>query len=174
MSWRDTPRTFELEQESESDSALREEMRSLLGAGPRKPVEAAPPSPELILLAEDLRREAKRRNHTARKQTSWMLMAAAVPFALILSGVSVWGVSQKHKADHYAQAMRLKDAEIQRMAAASQPPPVPAARPAMVNTFQVASHPVLPKPKQQGKELIIPVERSVEPLANDTQRVKTH
>ena len=173
MSWRDHSRTPELELESAEDSALREEMRALLGAGPRIAAEAVP-SPELILLAEDLRREAKRRKHTSRKQNSWMLMAAALPFALVLGGVSVWGVTQKHKADHYAYAMQLKDAQIQRMAAAAKAPAQAQPSPAMVNSFQLASHTLAPKSKQQGKELIIPVERSAEPLLNDTQRVKSH
>ena len=150
-------------------------MRSLLGFEPRNYFESEP-TPELNLLADDLRREATRRNRTARKEHSWMLMAAALPFALILTGVGAWGVNQKHKADGYAAVMQSKDAELQRMAATLQTVAATAAAPSQAlapATLQMASH-ALPKPKLKGKELIIPVERTAEPLANDTQRVKGH
>ena len=170
MSWLDPARTHE----AENDSALREEMRALLGVGPRNYFESEP-SPELNLLAEDLRREAKRRNHTTRKEHSWMLLAAALPVALVLAGVGSWGVAQKHKADRYAAAIQLKEAEIQRLATAvkAQEGPAAPARSLAPAPLQLASH-ALPKPRTKGKELIIPVERSAEPLANDTQRVKGH
>ena len=171
MSWHDQARTHE----AEADSELREEMRSLLGCGPRKPVEART-SPEMILLADDLRREAKRRNHTVRKQSSWMLMAAALPFALVLGGLGAWGVGQKHRADRYATTVQQKDAELQRMATAFKAPLgiAPPAKATVVNTFQLATRTLTPKAKSQGKELIIPVERSPEALVTDTQRVKAH
>lgn len=171
MSWHDPARTLE----PEADAALREEMRSLLGFVPRNYFESEP-SAELMLLADDLRREAKRRNHTARKQHSWMLMAAALPLALMVAGVGAWGVTQKHKADSYAAAMQAKEAELQRMAAtlkATEGPSAPS-RTVASEPLQLASRSTAPKPKLKGKELIIPVERTAEPLANDTQRVKGH
>jgi hypothetical protein len=170
MSWHDSARTLEPIEES----ALRDELRDLLGAGPRNYFESEP-SPELNLLADDLRREAKRRNHTARKQHSWMLLAAALPFALALGAVSVWGLGQKHKAEGYAMAVRQKEVEIQRLAQAVRPQPAANApvRTLVLNA-QVASRSGSPNLKRKAKELIIPVERSPEPLSNDTQRVKGH
>jgi hypothetical protein len=169
MSWHDPART----PEPDADALLREELRALLAVGPRNEFEVEA-TPELILLADDLRREAKRRNRTTRKQHSWMLMAAALPFALVLGGVSAWGVAQKHKAEGYAAAIQQKDAELQRMAAASRPRPIAPAQstalaPAVV---QVASH--APKARPKGMELVIPVERSAQPILNDTQQVKGH
>ena len=105
MSWHDSDRIFE----ADADAALREELRALLGVGPRNEFEVEV-TPELMLLADDLRREALRRNRTARKQNSWMLLAAALPFALLLGGVSVWGVAQKHRAEGYAASVQQKDA----------------------------------------------------------------
>ena len=170
MSWHDPARTLE----PDADAALRDELRALLGVRPRNEFELEP-TPELVLLADDLRREAKRRNHTARKQHSWMLLAAALPFALVLGGVGTWGLAQKHKAESYAAAIQAKDAELQRLAAASRvqaapsaPSTAPAPAPAVV---QMASH--APR-KRKGMELVIPVERSPQPLLNDTQQVKGH
>jgi hypothetical protein len=176
MSWHDPARTLE----PEADTALRNELRELLGFPEPEALRfEAEPTPELILLADDLRREATRRNHTARKQRSWMLVAAALPFALALGGVGVWGVGQKHKADHLAAAVAHQEAEIQQLAAAvHQPQPaqaipaqVPAAkgqRPAQVLLLGQAS------PRNKPKELVIPVQRSAEPAATDTERVKAH
>jgi hypothetical protein len=170
MSWHDSARTLE----SDTDSALREELRGLLGVRPRTNYFEAEASPELILLADDLRREAKRRNHTARKQHSWMLLAAALPVALALGGISTWGMTQKHRADAYASAVQQKDTELQRLAATLKAQGVVAPSLALApENLQLASH-IAPKPKQRGKELIIPVERSAEPLTNDTQQVKGH
>jgi hypothetical protein len=170
MSWHDSARTLE----PDADSALREELRGLLGVRPRTSYFETEPSPELMLLADDLRREAKRRNHTARKQHSWMLMAAALPVALALGGISTWGMQQKHRADAFASAVQRQETELQRMAATLLK--VQGAAPSQAlapETLQLASS-AKPKPKRRGKELIIPVERSAEPLANDTQQVKGH
>ena len=171
MSWHDSDRIFE----ADADAALREELRALLGVGPRNEFEVEV-TPELMLLADDLRREALRRNRTARKQNSWMLLAAALPFALLLGGVSVWGVAQKHRAEGYAASVQQKDAEIQRLATATRPqnlPAAPSAAPsAAPGVLQLASH--APKARTRGMELIIPVERTPQPLQSDTQRVKGH
>ena len=185
MSWHDPARSLE----SEADSALRNELRGLLGiAAPPSSYFEAEPTPELILLADDLRREAQRRNRTARKRSSWMLLAAAAPFALAMGGMGVWGVSQMHKADRLAATVAHEETELHRLALAmaeqSRPQPqVPGAQlpvqgpggpaaksqPAQVLLLGEAA----PR-KARPKELVIPVERSPEPSPSDTQRVKSH
>ena len=102
-----------------------------------------------------------------------MLLAAALPFALVLGGVGTWGVAQKHKAESYAAAIQAKDAELQRLAAANRVLTVPAATTLapVPSLGQMASR--APR-KHKGMELIIPVERSPQPLLNDTQQVKGH
>lgn len=167
MSWHDPARS----QEPETDAALREELRGLLGIGPRNTFELEPTA-ELIRLADDLRREATRRNHTARKQHSWMLMAAALPLALMLVGVGSWGFSQKTKADSLAAANSQKDATIQRLAAAAAPAAPASATPAPV--LRVEDRKVAGAPKPKPKELVIPVEPSASPLTHDTTQVKGH
>jgi outer membrane murein-binding lipoprotein Lpp len=173
MSWHDPARSLE----PESETALRNELRGLLGMpAPATSYFETEPTPELIQLADDLKREAQRRNRTFRKRNSWMLLAAALPFALALGGVGVWGVGQKHKVDQLAAAVAQQQAQIQRLAATQQqaqpanPAPVtaPAARtqpPQVMLVGQAA-------PRKKPKELVIPVQRSAEPNANDTQRVK--
>jgi outer membrane murein-binding lipoprotein Lpp len=177
MSWHDPARALE----PESDTALRNELRGLLGLPePETSYFEAEPTPELIALADDLRREALRRNHTARRKTSWMLLAAALPFALALGGVGVWGVGQKHKADQLASAVAHQEAEIQQLAAAQQhqAPAAAAAQalPAHVPAAKGQPSQVLlmgrTAPRNKAKELVIPVQRSPEPTANDTERVK--
>jgi hypothetical protein len=173
MSWHDPARSLE----PESETALRNELRGLLGMpAPATSYFETEPTPELILLANDLKREARRRNRTFRKKNSWMLMAAALPFALALGGVGVWGVNQKHKADLLAAAVAQQQAQIQRLAATQQQPqpaPAPAAPVAAPATRQPQ---VLlmgqTAPRHKPRELVIPVQRSAEPNANDTQRVK--
>jgi outer membrane murein-binding lipoprotein Lpp len=174
MSWHDPDRVSE----SQADTALRNELRNLLGipAGPANYFETEV-TPELALLADDLRREARRRNHTARRKSSWMLLAAALPFVLALGGVATWGVAQKHKADNLSAAVVRQEAEIQRLAVAVQQAPAiaqPQARAPLAKTQPaplVAGNPSRPKPK----ELVIPVERSTEiNPSGDAQRVKAH
>jgi len=173
MSWHDPARSLE----PEADTALRNELRALLGLPEPELRFEAEPTPELIRLADDLRREALRRNRTARRRTSWMLVAAALPFALALGGVGVWGVGQKHKADELAATVAREEAQIHELAAAkaihqeapAAQPPLPARVPAAKGRpAQVLLLGSRPKPK----ELVIPVQRSAEPNANDTERVK--
>jgi hypothetical protein len=143
---------------------------------PKRTVFEVTASPELIALADDLRREARRRNHTARKRSSWMLLAAALPIALAIGGVGTWGVGQKHKADALAATIQQHEATIQRMAAAAQQAPAPTAAEAAPQAVLVGDRKLAATPKSKGrpKELIIPVQRSADPLASDTQRVKGH
>jgi hypothetical protein len=180
MSWHDPARL-----ETEADSALRNELRGLLGmtAAPANYFESEP-SPELVRLADALKCEAQRRNHLARKRSSWMLMAAALPFALAMGGMGVWGLSQKHKADHLAAAVAHQEAEIQQLAAAQQHPapqspgaeaqqlrvhaPAPKGQPSQVLLLGEAT------PRTKPKELVEPVERTPQTTITDTQRVKSH
>jgi hypothetical protein len=174
MSWHDPDRS----QEPAAETALRDELRALLGmAAPASTYFEAEPTPELVALADDLRREALRRNRTARRKTSWMLLAAALPFALALGGVGAWGIGEKHHAEQLAAAVAREEAEIQRLAAAArqvQPPPAaspaPTARSRPAQTLLVGQA----SPRNKPKELVIPVERSAEPTVNDTQSVKAH
>ena len=171
MSWHDPARSLE----PATDAALREELRTLLGVAPRNYFESEA-SPGLILLADDLRREAIRRNHTARKKSSWMLLAAALPIALAVGGVGAWGLGQKHKADALAATNAQNQATIRQMMAASQPAPAPS-QAAPNQTLLASDRKLAGKPKgkkEAPKELVIPVERTLDPLANDTQRVKGH
>ncbi len=170
MSWHDPARSLE----PESETALRNELRGLLGMpAPATSYFEAEPTPELILLADDLKREAQRRNRTFRKKNSWMLLAATLPFALALGGVGVWGLGQKHKVDQLAAAVAQQQTQIQRLAAAQQqaqpaPASAPAARTQPPQVLLVGKA----APRNKPKELVIPVQRSAEPNATDTERVK--
>jgi hypothetical protein len=133
------------------------------------------PTPELVALADDLRREARRRTHTARTRSHWMLLAAALPLALAFGGVSTWGIHQKHKAEDLAAAVVQKDGEIARMAAAAKQlgEPIPGQQPTQPQQALLASH---HKPSRQlkGKELVIPVVKPEGQIPQDTQQVKAH
>ncbi|BDU75117.1 hypothetical protein [Mesoterricola sediminis] len=172
MSWLDPQRS----QESAEDTLLREELRALLGFQPRNLFETEP-TPELIALAEDLRREARRRNRTSRKQTHWMLMAAALPLAIAFGGVGLWGLSQKNKADELATAITRQEAEITRLAGVvkqlgtTSPEASRALNPAP-SLLAVKDQPKAKQPK--GKELVIPVDNPASVVPQDTQRVKAH
>ena len=167
MSWLDPQRS----QEPATDGALREELRALLGMKPRSFFEAEP-TDELIALADDLRREAKRRNHTSRKRSHWMLMAAALPLALAFGGVSLWGIAQKHKVDDLAAAMSRQEAEIVRLAAAVKQ--VEPAKSQAVAPQSVIASTRKPAKGPKGKELVIPVEHPANLIPQDTQQVKAH
>jgi outer membrane murein-binding lipoprotein Lpp len=108
-----------------------------------------------------------------------MLLAAALPFALAFGGVGVWGVGQKHKADQLAAAVAHQEAQIQQLAAAQQhqaPPAAAAQAPVRVPAAKGQPSQVMllgrTTPRNKAKELVIPVQRSPEPTANDTERVK--
>lgn len=101
--------------ESAGDRALREELSQLLGA-PAPNFFHAEPSPEMIALAEDLRREAARRRRTTRQRPSWMLLAAALPLALAFTGMATWGIQQKRRADAMAVVVVEKEQALQRAA----------------------------------------------------------
>jgi len=166
MSWLDPARHHE----SAEDRELREELRGLLG-GPAANFFQAEPTPELITLAEDLRREAERRRHTARRKPSWMLMAAALPFALVLTGLGAWGIHQKQRADVLAQdlARQVNDHRQELIAVSNQLKTERDAREEIVRAIQKEG----PKAQRRfGKELVIPVDRNPIPAAANTQQVK--
>jgi hypothetical protein len=88
----------------------------------------------------------------------------------------VWGVGQKHKVDQLAAAVAQQQTQIQRLAATQQQAQ-PAAVPAPVAAPTTRTPPQVllvgqTSPRKKPKELVIPVQRSAEPNANDTQRVK--
>lgn len=166
MPWLDPTRL----DEAAEDRALREELRGLLG-GPAPNFFQAEVTPELIALAEDLRREAQRRRHTARRKPAWMLMAAALPFALVLTGLGAWGIHQKQRADVLAQDLARQDSEHrqQLVAASDQLKNERQAREQLIRVLQKED----PKgTRRLGKELVIPVDRNPFPAAANTQQVK--
>jgi len=180
MSWHDPARSLE----PETDTLLRDELRDLLGMPAQSTsyfeCEA---SPDLFRLADSLRQEARRRNHTAQRRSSWMLLAAALPLALAMGGLGVWGLAEQHKADHLAAAVAQQETRIQQLAAAQQqqaaqsqaaelqqhrvPSPAPKAQPP-ARLLAGAGARTTAKPR----ELVIQVPRSTTPNLNDTQNVK--
>lgn len=179
MSWHDPDRTCE----SQADTALRNELRSLLGmpAGPANYFETEV-TPELAQLADELRREAQRRNHTVRRKNSWMLLAAALPFALTLGALGTWGIAQKQKADGLAAAVARQETQIQQLAATIRTTqPAPQAQPLQVQAPAARAQPAPSAQMLAGqrkpakpKELVIPVERSTEINPSASQSVKAH
>lgn len=172
MSWLDPQRS----QEPAEDTLLREELRALLGVRQPRNYFEAEPTPELVALAEELRKEARRRNRTARKQTHWMLLAAALPLAIAFGGVSLWGIAQKHKAEDLAQAVAAREAEVARMAATLQQRQ---AEPAVNRSLQRTTPALLAGEQRKaiqpkGKELVIPVDSPAGLVPRDTQQVKSH
>lgn len=118
MPWLDPAR----KEETAEDRELRAELRGLVGL-PMSSFESnffgAEPTPELVKLAESLRTEALRRRNTARRRPLWTLLAAGLPVALVLSGLSYWGVQQKHRADDLVRAAAVEKAKGERAGEAS-------------------------------------------------------
>lgn len=102
------------QEESAEDRELRAELRGLVGL-PVGRFESnffdVKPTPDMVKLAESLRAEAMRRRNTARNRPMRMLLAAGLPVALLISGLGVWGVQQKHRADRAAAAAAVAAAE---------------------------------------------------------------
>jgi len=167
MSWLDPQRS----QEPASETALREELRALLGVKRVNYFETEP-TPELIALADDLRREALRRHHTARKRSHWMLMAAALALALAFGGVSLWGIAQKHKAEDLAAAVQQTRTELARLSAAVKV--LDQHAPAAVQASQPLLAGKKPAKAPKGRELVIPIEHPAGQIPQDTQQVKAH
>lgn len=170
MSWHDPQRS----QEPASETALREELRGLLGMKPRNYFESEP-TPELIALADELRKEARRRTHTFRRRNQWMLLAAALPLAVAFGGVSMWGLGQKHRAEDLAGLVQSTQSRLAQVEATlkSQPGRIAPADKAPLPVLTATSHkPGKAGPK--GKELVIPVQEPAQQIPSDTQQVKGH
>lgn len=166
MSWRETACD-----ESTADQELRMELKDLLGLDPKVPVRPnAQLTPEILNLAEELRREANRRQHApvVKVRRVWpMLLAAGLPVALVLGGIGTWGTIQKRKADALAADNRVKEAEMQRLAKASAE--------AAAQAHQVTQELVRVKSAVRGgqkpKELVLPMDSSSSRTPLDTQTV---
>jgi hypothetical protein len=177
MSWSDPARRFE----PAEDRALRDELSELLGvsAGPRNFFDTQA-TPEIIALAEKLRGEAERRRHTSRKRPAWMLIAAALPFALVLAGLGNWGVQQKHRADEAharaaqaAEAAKTQAEELRRVTRESSQAELQRDRedqratPALRSASKSAR-----RVRPADAELVIPVENPLRTPSLEAQRVK--
>jgi hypothetical protein len=102
-----------------------------------------------------------------------MLLAAALPFALVLTGLGAWGIHQKQRADVLAQdlARQINDHRQELIAVSNQLKSERDAREEIVRAIQKEG----PKAQRRfGKELVIPVDRSPIPAAATTQQVKGH
>ncbi|WP_005037958.1 hypothetical protein [Holophaga foetida] len=166
MSWHETACD-----ESTADQELRMELKDLLGLDPKMPVRAkAQLSPEVLDLAEELRREATRRQHASVVKTRrvWpMLLAAGLPVALALGGLGTWGTIQKRKADALAAAVQQKEMEVQRLAKASED----AAAQVKATQNELVLARSSPKGAQKARELVLPMQPSVSRTPLDTQTV---
>lgn len=165
MSWHDPARN----QESSEDSGLREELSQLLGL-PARTFFAAAPTPKMIALADDLRREALRRRHTSRNRPVWMLLAAGLPLALAVGALGSWGFQNKQRADALAAAVVQQELQLQKMTKSAVVPPT--------QSIQVAAPVVAQNTAPRGKvktrpdgELVLEV-KSYQTPSLDTQPVK--
>ncbi len=172
MSWHDPMRTHE----SAEDRELRAELGQLLGL-PKRDFFEVEVTPRMIALAEDLRREALRRRHTARQRPMWMLLAAALPLAITLGALGSWGYQHKQRADALAAAVAAKETALQQMAqaaaaaqarTASQVPVVPVA----LDPAPVQAPTRIAKVKPRPGELVIEVKPSTSSMPTQTQTVK--
>ena len=160
MSWHDPARIDEPDEER----ALREELGTLLGVKPPRFFDAEP-TPRMIALAEDLRREALRRRHTTRQRPVWMLLAAGLPLALALTAAGTWSFQQKRKAETLAAQNELLKLEIDKQVKASNLERVRE----QTRQLEIASNlPRVPAPelrvpirKTTPGDLVIPVDRPV-------------
>jgi len=171
MSWHDPSRHAE----SEEDRNLREELSELLGM-PAFGFFEARPTPKMVALAEDLRREALRRRRTARHRPVWMLMAAALPLALTLSGMGFWGVMQKKRADALAETVQKHETRLLEIAnkTAAEAKRQEVQPPALVsNVPTVAQNAPMPvRAKYHPGELVIEVKPATSFVPPLTQTVK--
>lgn len=173
MSWSDPAKRFE----PVEDIELRSELRELLGLSELQASPSSASDPELIQLAETLRREAERRRHaTLRPRSNWRLAtAAAIPVLLSLGALGAWGVHQKDRADKLASQIADKDAAIQQISAESQSAKLELAseraakEDAQQKLVQVAQK---LSPQERQPYLVIPAKKPVGAEVMDTLRVK--
>jgi hypothetical protein len=168
MSWSDPARRFE----PAEDVQLRAELRDLLGLGAQPESKAAEATPELLALADDLRREAQRRSRTQRKRPTWgLLAAAALPVLAALAGLSSWGFQQKQRADTLAVQARQQEQQLTLLASthATEVARERQAKEQVIQQLQLAS-------RREGRKtepyLVIPVEKPLKTGMDDYQRVK--
>lgn len=166
MPWLDPSRRFE----SAEDRELRDELRDLLGVAP-EPANffGVEPTPELVALADKLRSEAERRRRTDRTRPLWTLLAAALPIALVLGGLSVWGHQQERRANQLAAEIQRRERETQQGAAAQLE--LTRTRAALEQARAEVQARQIPKKREHG--LVIPVERTQGFPAPETQAVKS-
>jgi hypothetical protein len=171
MSWSDPARRFE----PVEDVQLRAELRDLLGLGLLVPVvasSAAEPTAELVNMADDLRREAQRRSRTERKRPTWgLLAAAALPILATLGGLSSWGLQQKHRADGLAAQTQRQEQQLTLLASshATEVAKERQAKEEVQQQLQLASR----KGSRKAEPyLVIPIEKPLKVMGDDTQRVK--
>jgi hypothetical protein len=169
MPWSDPARRFE----PATDVALRAELRDLLGLTASAEPQATAPTPELTALADDLRREALRRNRTQRQRPTWgLLAAAALPLLAALVGLGTWGVHQKQRAEALALQTQRQEQELAQLAAAHATDVARErqAKEVAQQQLQLASR----KAGAKGEPyLVIPIEKPLRGGAlEDTQRVK--
>jgi|ERR1035438_2028045 hypothetical protein len=168
MSWSDPARRFE----PAEDVQLRAELRDLLGLGPVKALGATEPSVELNTLADDLRREARRRSHTDRKRPTWgLLAAAALPLLAALGGLGTWGLQQKQRADGLVAQTQRQEQELTRLATnhATEVAKERQAKEEVQQQLQLASRKIN---RRTEPYLVIPVEKPLKTMGDDYQRVK--
>ena len=158
--------------EPAEDVQLRAELRDLLGLGVEDAPPAAVPTPELKALAEDIRREAWRRNRTERKRPTWgLLAAAALPLLVALGGLGTWGHQQKQRADALALQAQRQEQTLQQLATthASEVARERRAKEEVQQKLQIASK----QGNRKGEPyLVIPVEKPLRVGSEDYQRVK--
>ena len=168
MSWSDPARRFE----PAEDVQLRAELRDLLGLGAQPESKAIQATPELLALADDLRREAQRRSRTQRKRPTWgLLAAAALPVLAALAGLSSWGFQQKQRADTLAAQAQQQQQQLTLLASthATEVARERQAKEQVIQQLQLAS-------RREGRKaepyLVIPVEKPLKTGMDDYQRVK--
>lgn len=168
MPWLDPARA----EESQEDRELREELRGLLGA-PSENLFEVRPTAEMIALATDLRREAERRKRTARRPSPWTLaLAAGLPIALVLGGLSLWGLQQKQRADELASSIRQKEQELVRHQEASRQELARERQALQLAMAEGSAKPGRPNRVRKDGELVIPAEKPNGPYLPDLQQVK--
>jgi hypothetical protein len=168
MSWHDPARRFE----SVEDCDLREELSQLLRL-PARGFFAAEPTPKMIALAEDLRREALRRRHTSRQRPFRLLLAAGLPLALAVGAIASWGFQHKQRADALAAAVAQKEIELRTLVRTAPAAPVAAPQTATVSAPVVAQG-ATPRGRVRTRpngELVLEVKPYQTPSL-DTQPVK--
>ncbi len=119
MPWPEPVRRFE----SQEDRELRAELAELLGYSPTAQARGGNfnyGEGSNYFGAKPTRLEAQRRRNTTRRLPGWMLLAAASPIALALTGLGTWGVQQKRKAEAAAAAVRQMEERVRHAKEASE------------------------------------------------------